>query len=45
MCVCGGGGGASLGLNLASFRKKNKMATAGISLKIIHIFLLAVSHR
>ena len=39
------GGGVSFSGKEISLILKNKMAAAGISLKIIYIFLLAVSHR
>ena len=38
-------GGVSFSGTESSHILKNKMATAGISLKIIYIFLMAVSHR
>ena len=38
-------GGVSFSAKEISNILKNKMAAAGISLKIIYIFLLAVSHR
>ena len=41
----GGGGGVSFSGTEISLILKNKMAAAGISVKIIYICLLAVSHR
>ena len=41
----GVGGGVSFSGTEISLILKNKMAATGISLKIIYIFLLAVSHR
>ena len=43
--IGGGGGGVSFSGTENSLILKNKMAAAGISLKIIFIFLLTVSHR